>query len=101
MAEAKRTTIDREVKKTEKVAAISVTMTLEEAESLMAVLVRVAGSMTNSPRMHTNAVLQSLEKAQVRDWETAGHPFALLDERASGLVFKDYQQSAFYGLAFR
>ncbi|MFJ3634648.1 hypothetical protein [Streptomyces sp. NPDC090112] len=101
MAEAKRTTIEQEVKKIEKVSAISVTMTIEEAEALMAVLVKVAGSTTNSPRKHTSAVLQSLEKAGVRDWEAPGHPFSLLADRNGGFAFRDYTKSKlFYGVTF-
>ncbi|MFD7552992.1 hypothetical protein ACFV9E_00420 [Streptomyces sp. NPDC059835] len=90
MAEAKRTIIDQEIKKVEKVPAISLTLTIEEAETLMAVLVKVAGSTTTSPRKHTNAILVSLEKAQVRDWESTGHPFSLLADRNGGLAFRDY-----------
>lgn len=102
MAEAKRTIIDLEVKKIEKVPAISLTITIEEAEALTAVLVKVAGSMTNSPRKHTSAVLESLEKAHVRDWEAEGHPFSLLATRGGGLEFKDFrsQPKPFYGVTF-
>ncbi|MFD8886442.1 hypothetical protein ACFV0H_28595 [Streptomyces erythrochromogenes] len=101
MAEAKRTTIDQEVKKVEKVPAISLTITIEEAEALTAVLVKVAGSMTNSPRKHTQAVLTSLEKAHVRDWEAQGHPFSLLERRNGGVTFNDYATpKPFYGLTF-
>ncbi|MFD8018939.1 hypothetical protein ACFV6G_00720 [Streptomyces lavendulae] len=103
MAEAKRTIITREVKKTETVPALSMTISIEEAESLMAVLVKVAGSLTNSPRKHTNAILRSLENAQVRDWESPGHPFSLLADPNSGLAFKDYKQpnATFYGVTVR
>ncbi|WP_030386511.1 hypothetical protein [Streptomyces sp. NRRL S-241] len=100
MAEAKRTIIDQEVKKIEKVPAISLTLTLEEAETVMAVLVKVAGSTTNSPRKHTNAVLTSLEKAHVRDWESPGHPFSLLARNGAGLVFNDYGMPHWSGVRF-
>ncbi|MCY0941894.1 hypothetical protein [Streptomyces antarcticus] len=102
MADAKRTIITQEIKTIEKVSAFSLTMTIDEAEALTAILVKVAGSMTNSPRKHTNAVLMSLEKAHVRDWEAPGHPFSLLASRAGGLEFKDFrpEPKPFHGVTF-
>ncbi|MFB7782050.1 hypothetical protein ACFC1D_04935 [Streptomyces vinaceus] len=98
MAEAKRTIITQEVKKTEKVSAVALTITIEEAETLMAVLVKVAGSMIHSPRKHTDAILRSLESAAVRDWESTGHPFSLL-ATTQVLEFKNYKNPnvTFYG----
>lgn len=76
MAEAKRTTITQEVTETKKVPAVTLTLTIEEAETLMAVGAKIAGDYRVSPRKHYAAVTAALSAAGVRDFTASGpHPY--------------------------
>ncbi|MEU5577799.1 hypothetical protein ABZ791_10645 [Streptomyces huasconensis] len=86
MAEAKRTIIEQEVTETKRIPAVSLTLTVEEAETLMAIGCRIAGDRYKSPRRHYESVVRALAKAGVRDFTAAGdHPYKHLT--GSGLSF--------------
>ncbi|MFF5371357.1 hypothetical protein [Streptomyces sp. NPDC013187] len=86
MAEAKRTIIEQEVTETKKVPAVTLTLTIEEAETLMAVGSRIAGDRYKSPRRHYESVVTALSKAGVRDFTAGGaHPYKHLT--GNGLSF--------------
>ncbi|MFI2909441.1 hypothetical protein ACG2OD_14445 [Streptomyces sp. PDY-4] len=77
-------------KKTRTVATEVVTLTLsvEEAETLMAVGAKIGGDRSNSPRKHYDSVVAALSKAGVRDFTAFGaHPYKHLSRSAPGLVF--------------
>jgi hypothetical protein len=68
---------------------VNLTLSLEEAETLMAVGARIGGDSESSPRKHYVAVTEALRKAGVRDFTTLGdHPFKYLDRTGPGLYFK-------------
>jgi hypothetical protein len=98
MAEAKKNT--RTVVETE----FNLKLTTDEAETLTAVLVKVAGSLTDSPRKHTDAILRGLREAGSRDWESSGHPYWLIAKgERTGLQFRNYgseTQKPFSGIRF-
>jgi hypothetical protein len=86
MAEAKRTIIEQEVTQTKRVPAVTLTLTIEEAETLVAVGARIAGDRYKSPRRHYESVVSALSKAGVRGFETSGeHPYKHLS--GPGLTF--------------
>lgn len=64
MAEAKSTTVDKEVKKVEKVKAIVLTLSIEEAAALKAVVGMISGSQS-SPRKYTSDIYYALSAAGV------------------------------------
>ncbi|MGI5196951.1 hypothetical protein ACQEVY_25530 [Streptomyces sp. CA-288835] len=63
MAEAKRTTVEKTVTKTEKVPAYTLTLSKDEALAVMALVGNVTGDSVGSPRKHTDAVYNSLRNA--------------------------------------
>ncbi|MGW2919506.1 hypothetical protein ACWDBF_16785 [Streptomyces angustmyceticus] len=73
-------------------------LSTEEAETLTAVLVKVSGSLVDSPRKHTDSILKGLRKAGARDWEADGHPYWLADKAQRGIYFNNYgSEKAFNG----
>ncbi|MCY0963018.1 hypothetical protein [Streptomyces sp. H27-H5] len=84
MAEAKQNT--RTI--TEK--TVTLTLSVEEAEALVAITSRVGGHQSRSPRQHTDAVMAALKKAGVRAHNAFGaHPAKHLDDNAEGLYFAE------------
>ncbi|MFB7027165.1 MULTISPECIES: hypothetical protein [unclassified Streptomyces] len=71
MAESKRTTITQEVTETKKVLAVTLTLTIEEAEALQALVGSITGDAVRSPRKHTDSVYHALKGAGIR---TLGKP---------------------------
>ncbi|MGW1673273.1 hypothetical protein [Streptomyces sp. NPDC002324] len=65
MAEAKSTTIEKQVTEKKQVPAITLTLSIEEAEALQALVGRVSGSTYASPRKHTDAIYIALDRAGV------------------------------------
>ncbi|MFF8367868.1 hypothetical protein ACF05W_03435 [Streptomyces lydicus] len=99
MAEAKKNT--RTVVETE----FALKLSTEEAETLTAVLVKISGSLVDSPRQHTDSILKGLQKAGARDWESNGHPYWLLDKSQHGVYFNNYgteprKANGFNGIRF-
>ncbi|MGW1673272.1 hypothetical protein [Streptomyces sp. NPDC002324] len=90
MAEAKRTIIEQEVTETKKVPAVTLTLTVEEAETLMAVGAKVGGDRYTSPRKHYEAVTKALRNAGVRDFTASGpHPYKHLEPYSPGVNFSE------------
>ncbi|MFE9442511.1 hypothetical protein ACFYO2_26745 [Streptomyces sp. NPDC006602] len=88
MAEAKRTIVDKEVKRVEKVPGITLTLTIAEAETLIAVGAKIGGDREHSPRKHYEAVTKALLGAGVRDYTVSGkHPFKHFESNTRGLYF--------------
>lgn len=101
MADAKRTITEQQVTETKKVPAVTLTLTIEEAETLMAVGSRIGGDRYKSPRRHFEAVVQALAKSGVRDFTASGpHPYKHLN--GSGLAFsvEPKRQSPDFFLSF-
>ncbi|MFE9660329.1 hypothetical protein [Streptomyces sp. NPDC005955] len=68
MAEAKITTTT--------VKTIALTLTVEEAETIMAVGAMIGGDLNNTPRRHYASAVSALRKAGVRDFDSSGpHPY--------------------------
>lgn len=87
MAVAEKTTVERVVTE----AGFTLKLTVEEAETLVAVLARVGGSSAESPRGHAGDIIEALQAAGVRDYWVDGHPSGL----ASGSIqFRDYPTEA-------
>ncbi|MET9126930.1 hypothetical protein [Streptomyces sp. NPDC004528] len=87
MASAEQATVERVV--TEK--GFTLKLTVDEAETLVAVLARVGGSPSDSPRGLSEGVMDSLVSAGVRSHfpTSAGHPTNL----ARGSInFDDYRR---------
>lgn len=85
MAKAEKTTVERVVLED----GFTLKLTVDEAETLVAVLARVGGSPSVSPRGKSGDVLTALLDAGVRDYYPAAddHPVRL----ATGSVqFNDY-----------
>ncbi|MEU5957579.1 hypothetical protein [Streptomyces sp. NPDC047525] len=93
MAEAKRTTLDKVVTETKKVPAITLTLTVEEAEVLAVVGAFVGGDPDLSARKHYQSVSKALRTAGVRTYGSdPGHPMNQLDrERGTSVYFKTPQ----------
>ncbi|MFF4557190.1 hypothetical protein [Streptomyces sp. NPDC001422] len=76
---------------------VTVTLSNDEAETLLALVVKVAGSPQGSPREHTESIYGALRAAGVRDWCKPGtgifkwddHPMNLL---SGGIQFADYKK---------
>ncbi|MFG3582585.1 hypothetical protein [Streptomyces sp. NPDC047990] len=93
MATAK-TTVERRTIETK---TVTLTLSNEEAETLLALVVKVAGSPQGSPREHTESMYGALRAAGVRDWCKPGvgtvkwddHPMSLL---RGGMTFSDYKE---------
>ncbi|MEV6419040.1 hypothetical protein [Streptomyces sp. NPDC051662] len=75
MAEAKRTIIEQEVTRVTKVPGITLTLTMEEAETLIAIAAKVGGSRERTVRKHVDSVTNALLMMGARDWTTEDHPF--------------------------
>ncbi|MEU6704742.1 hypothetical protein [Streptomyces wuyuanensis] len=83
MAEAQKTT-RTVVEKT-----FTLTLSVDEAETLMAVGAKIAGDQVDSPRKHFEAIVRALGKAGARDFTASKyeeHPHRLL---TGGLTFKN------------
>ncbi|MGN7135821.1 hypothetical protein [Streptomyces pseudogriseolus] len=90
MAESKRTIIEQEVTETKRVPAVTLTLTIDEAETLMAVGAKIGGHREKSPRKHFDAIVSALGRAGVRDFTASGsHPYKHLSRSAPGLVFNN------------
>ncbi|MER5883107.1 hypothetical protein ABT160_04705 [Streptomyces sp. NPDC001941] len=91
MAKARRTVTDQVVTETKRVPAVTLTLTIEEAETLIAVGSLVAGDAETSPRRHYEAITEALLKAGVRDFTASGsHPFDYLKRSHPGVAFRSY-----------
>lgn len=66
---------------------ITLNITNDEAKALVAILNRVGGSRTNSPRKHADSLLHRLEDAHVPD---TNYDCIFL---ARNLYFKDFDES--------
>ncbi|MFJ8930616.1 hypothetical protein ACIRLA_28935 [Streptomyces sp. NPDC102364] len=64
MADAKSTTVEKQVTETKKVPAITLTLSKDEAEALMVLVGNVSGE-GSSPRKHTDAIYYALKSARV------------------------------------
>ncbi|MEU9404758.1 hypothetical protein AB0E08_03445 [Streptomyces sp. NPDC048281] len=73
MADAKRTTVEKIVSEKKKVPAVTLTLSHEEAEVLLALVGNLTGDSVNSPRKHTDAVYYALSGAGVSSY---GKPYA-------------------------
>ncbi|MGI5196952.1 hypothetical protein ACQEVY_25535 [Streptomyces sp. CA-288835] len=94
MAEAAKTTVSKTIERVEKVPAITLTVSIEEAETLMAVGAKIGGDPEHSPRKHYAAVTEALRDAGVRDYMVGGeHPFKYLGSGA--LFFSNKKSSVF------
>ncbi|MFF9525393.1 hypothetical protein ACF1DV_25940 [Streptomyces achromogenes] len=83
MAVAEKTTVERVVTED----GFTLKLTVDEAETLVAVLARVGGSPHESPRGNAEAVMKALSGAGVRNYWVEDHPSDL----ASGSIqFADY-----------
>ncbi|MFE6226880.1 hypothetical protein [Streptomyces sp. NPDC057854] len=67
MSEAKRTIITQEVTETKQVPvpAVTLTLTIEEAEALHAVVGSISGNTKASPRKHTDGIYYALQRAGI------------------------------------
>ncbi|MFD7605171.1 hypothetical protein ACFWAN_32650 [Streptomyces mirabilis] len=72
MAKAERTTVEKTVTEKKKVPGITLTLSQEEADVLMALVGNVTGDSYASPRKHTDAVYTALSRAGVT---TYGKPY--------------------------
>ncbi|MEU8948758.1 hypothetical protein [Streptomyces sp. NPDC048489] len=94
MATAKMTVERRTVED----KTVTLTLSNDEAETLLALVVKVAGSPQGSPREHTESMYGALRAAGVRDWckpgngvvKWADHPTNLL---TGGIQFADYKET--------
>ncbi|MEV6419041.1 hypothetical protein [Streptomyces sp. NPDC051662] len=80
MADAQRTTVEKQVVETKKIPSFTLTLTEEEAMALVALSANVKGNAENSPRKHTDAVYYALKSAGV---STYGNP--ILDQLSGSL----------------
>lgn len=88
MAEAQKTV---KVVKTE---TVTLTLSKDEAEALVAVVGNVTGHGSNSPRKHTDAIYRALVK-QTRPVFSPGHPTELVgtgmfNDTNARIHFRDY-----------
>ncbi|MEU0860642.1 hypothetical protein ABZ352_35545 [Streptomyces griseofuscus] len=83
MAVAEKTTVERVVTED----GFTLKLTVEEAETLVAVLSRVGGSPYTSPRKHAGAVLDALREAGTRAYWEDDHP---PDQATGSIQFDDY-----------
>lgn len=92
MAEAKRTIVDQVVTETKKVPAVSLTLTVEEAEVLAVVGQFIGGDPDLSARKHYKSVSAALRTAGVgiRTYSSdAKHPANQIDRsRGNRIYFK-------------
>lgn len=65
MAEAKRTIIEQEFTEKKRVPAVTLTLTIEEAEALHAVVGSISGDAKSSPRKHTDGLYYALKRAGI------------------------------------
>lgn len=87
--------------RTVKKETVTLVLSIEEAETLMAVGAKIGGSKENSPRGHYDAVVKALSAAGVRDFTAFGeHPYKHLNRTAPGLIFNDEptRNESFYSL---
>ncbi|MFD5161013.1 hypothetical protein ACFWMJ_23540 [Streptomyces hawaiiensis] len=89
MATAEKTTVERVVTED----GFTLKLTVDEAETLVAVLAQVAGSPTTSPRGLAEGVLKVLVESGVRTYwpRIAGHPANLT---RGAVRFDDYPEEA-------
>ncbi|MEU9404757.1 hypothetical protein AB0E08_03440 [Streptomyces sp. NPDC048281] len=99
MAEAKRATVDQEVKRVEKVQGITLTLTMEEAETLIAVGAKIGGDKVATPRAHIESVIAALRKAGVRDFTANNHPFQNIHP-GSVITFQAKREPYRWGITF-
>lgn len=90
MAEAKSTTVDKEVVKVEKVKVVTLTLSIEEAAALKAVVGSITGSPFDSPRKYTNSIYHALQRAGVTNGSNS-----VVNRQLSGmLTFSDTPRRA-------
>ena len=82
MADAKRFDNTRTVRET----GVTLTLTDDEAGTLRAILSRISGSPTHSPREHADTIAAALNKAGV----VRPANVVFLDEPRSAIRFRDY-----------
>jgi hypothetical protein len=70
---------------------VNLTLSTDEAETLMAILAKVGGHRERSPRKHVEAVTVALSKAGLRPYHSASHPYSLLTVDSS-MFFKEDRQ---------
>ncbi|MER6086554.1 hypothetical protein [Streptomyces bluensis] len=69
---------------------INLTLSIEEAETLMAVGAKIGGDPQHSPRKHYAAVVHALTKAGVRTYMQGNdHPFKYMEPNHRGLYFQN------------
>lgn len=90
MAVAEKTTIERVVTED----GFTLKLSVNEAEALVAVLARVGGSPTDSPRGDAKSVLRALQNAGSRDYLSEGHPLRYL---RGSMQFADYDEESSRG----
>ncbi|MEU5957578.1 hypothetical protein [Streptomyces sp. NPDC047525] len=64
MADAKNTTVEKQVTETKRVPGITLTLAKDEAEALMVLVGNIAGE-GSSPRKHSDAIYYALKSAGV------------------------------------
>ncbi|MGW0575795.1 hypothetical protein ACWD25_07450 [Streptomyces sp. NPDC002920] len=99
MAEAKRTTVEQEVKRVEKVPGITLTLTHEEAETLLAVGAKIGGDNVGTPREHFESIISALKKAGARDFTANNHPFQNIHP-GSQITFQTKKEPYRWGITF-
>jgi hypothetical protein len=81
--------------RTVKHESVTLTLSAEEAEVIMAVGAKIGGDRHGSPRKHYESIVSALAKAGVRDFTAYGpHPYKHLSRNAPGLVFGTKPQSS-------
>ncbi|WP_338781760.1 hypothetical protein [Streptomyces sp. DG1A-41] len=80
---------------------VTLTLSIEEAETLMAVGAKIGGDREDSPRAHYEAIVRALSRAGVRDFTASGaHPYKHLNRNAPGLMFTSKPQTNANGLFY-
>ena len=91
MARAKKTT--RVIKRTQKTTVPAVLLELGEGEAdfLQAVMAKISGSETDSPRKYAGRIARALKHATGQDYTDTDAYKLMVNPRTSSLRFKDYQ----------
>ncbi|MFD7605172.1 hypothetical protein ACFWAN_32655 [Streptomyces mirabilis] len=99
MAEAKRTTVEHETKRVEKVPGIILTLTHDEAETLLAVGAKIGGDKVGTPREHFESIISALRNSGARDFTANNHPFQNI-QPGSYLNFRTRKEPYRWGITF-
>ena len=99
MAEAQRTTVEQESKRVEKVPGLTLTLSHEEAETLLAVGAKIGGDKVGTPRMHIDSIISALRNAGARDYTANNHPYQNI-RPGSYLTFQATKEPYRYGVTF-